>query len=142
MVKRSDLNGTKGYKLVSTRDNGFEFKEETPEEEKQLTGDTKDGDGVRMKAELPLLNGCTIIVGSIIGSGIFIAPGGVLKQTGSVNMSLTVWILSGLSTLLSPVIENTMSLYLMPGLYSMIGAYCYAELGLLIRKVSIDYDSL
>ena len=35
-----------------------------------------------------------------------------------------------------------MTLYLMPGLYSMIGAYCYAELGLLIRKVSIDYDSL
>ena len=95
-----------------------------------------------LKASLGLIQGCTIIVGSIIGSGIFIAPGGVLKQTGSVNMSLTVWILSGLSTLLSPVNENAMTLYLMPGLYSMIGAYCYAELGLLIRKVSIDYDSL
>ena len=70
---------------------------------------------VGLKASLGLMQGCTIIVGSIIGSGIFIAPGGVLKQTGSVNMSLTVWILSGL--------------------YSMVGAYCYAELGLLIRKV-------
>ena len=70
---------------------------------------------VGLKASLGLIQGCTIIVGSIIGSGIFIAPGGVLKQTGSVNMSLTIWILSGL--------------------YSMIGAYCYAELGLLIRKV-------
>ena len=72
-------------------------------------------EAVGLKASLGLIQGCTIIVGSIIGSGIFIAPGGVLKQTGSVNMSLTIWILSGL--------------------YSMIGAYCYAELGLLIRKV-------
>jgi len=74
---------------------------------------------VGLKASLGLVQGCTIIVGSIIGSGIFIAPGGVLKQTGSVNMSLTIWILSGL--------------------FSMVGAYCYAELGLLIRKPGGDY---
>ena len=73
---------------------------------------------VGLKASLGLIQGCTIIVGSIIGSGIFISPGGVLKETGSVNMSLTVWILSGI--------------------YSMIGAYCYAELGLLIRKVKMS----
>jgi len=74
---------------------------------------------VGLKASLGLIQGCTIIVGSIIGSGIFIAPGGVLKMTGSVNMSLTIWVLSGI--------------------YSMIGAYCYAELGLLIRKPGGDY---
>ena len=59
MVKRSDLSSKKeGYKLVSTRDNGFEFKEETPEEEKQLTEGDKDGDsgaGVRMKAGLDVV---------------------------------------------------------------------------------------
>ena len=74
---------------------------------------------VGLKASLGLMQGCTIIVGSIIGSGIFIAPGGVLRETGSVNMSLTIWILSGL--------------------YSMVGAYCYAELGCMIKRAGADY---
>lgn len=54
-----------------------------------------DGD-VGLKAKMSLLNGVTVIVGSIIGSGIFVSPTGVLKYTGSVNMALIVWIISGL----------------------------------------------
>ena len=88
---------------------------ENGEGKKKVEAMEEEKDGVGLKASLGLVQGCTIIVGSIIGSGIFIAPGGVLKQTGSVNMSLAIWVLSGL--------------------YSMVGAYCYAELGLLIRKV-------
>ena len=41
------------------------------------------------------------------------------QNTGSVNMSLVVWILSGL--------------------FSMVGAYCYAELGCMIKKTGADY---
>lgn len=56
-----------------------------------------DGGGeVGLKAKMSLLNGCTVIVGSIIGSGIFVSPTGVLMHTGSVNMALIVWVLSGL----------------------------------------------
>ena len=95
---------------------------ENGEGKKKVEAMEEEKDGVGLKASLGLVQGCTIIVGSIIGSGIFIAPGGVLKQTGSVNMSLAIWVLSGL--------------------YSMVGAYCYAELGLLIRKVRQHFSRL
>lgn len=70
---------------------------------------TDKDDKVKMKAEMTLLNGCTVIIGCIIGSGIFVSPKGVLDYTGSVNLSLVVWTICGL--------------------FTMFGAYCYAELG-------------
>lgn len=64
-------------------------------------GDGSDGGEVGLKAKMSLLNGCTVIVGSIIGSGIFVSPTGVLMHTGSVNMALIVWIASGLFSMVS-----------------------------------------
>lgn len=107
--------GGKGEHATGKMDGKGDY---SPVEEKKQVEEMKEED-VGLKPTLGLVQGCTIIVGSIIGSGIFIAPGGVLMQTGSVNMSLMVWILSGL--------------------FSMVGAYCYAELGLLIRKPGGDY---
>ncbi|XP_026323196.1 Y+L amino acid transporter 2 [Hyposmocoma kahamanoa] len=82
-------------------------------------GEGKPEEGGALQAKMSLLNGITVIVGSIIGSGIFVSPTGVLKYTGSVNASLLVWIASGV--------------------FSMIGAYCYAELGTMIRLSGADY---
>lgn len=66
-----------------------------------------DGDGdVGLKAKMSLLNGCTVIVGSIIGSGIFVSPTGVLMHTGSVNMALIVWIISGLFSMVRSALKN------------------------------------
>lgn len=56
----------------------------------------KASDEIKLEAKMSLLNGVTVIVGSIIGSGIFVSPTGVLKYTGSVNASLLVWTASGI----------------------------------------------
>uniref|UniRef100_A0A3Q3X662 Uncharacterized protein n=1 Tax=Mola mola TaxID=94237 RepID=A0A3Q3X662_MOLML len=77
------------------------------------------GVGVALKQQIGLVSACGIIIGNIIGSGIFVSPKGVLENANSVGVALIVWVSTGLIT--------------------AIGALCYAELGVTIPKSGGDY---
>lgn len=80
-----------------------------------------DSDGkIRMKPTIGLVNSITIIIGSMIGSGIFISPSGILANVNSFGASIIIWIACGV--------------------YSLLGAYCYAELGTMMHRSGGDYS--
>ncbi|KAL8559421.1 hypothetical protein ACOMHN_045218 [Nucella lapillus] len=81
-----------------------------------------DTSGLTMVKSLGLVGGSSMIIGSIIGSGIFISPKGVLESTGSVALSIIVWVLSGV--------------------IALFGALSYAELGTLMGKSGGEYQYL
>ncbi|TGZ70434.1 hypothetical protein CRM22_003194 [Opisthorchis felineus] len=76
--------------------------------------------GARLSKSIGLLSSITIVVGSVIGSGIFVSPQGILAMTNSFGASIIVWIACGL--------------------FSLVGAYCYAELGTMMPRSGADYS--
>lgn len=50
-----------------------------------------DGGEVKLKKKITMMNGVAIIVGTIIGSGIFLTPKSVMVTAGSVSFLLCYW---------------------------------------------------
>ena len=78
-----------------------------------------DDNVIELKRNVRLVDAVFMIIGNVIGTGIFITPVGVFKDAGSIGMALLVWIFSGV--------------------YCLIGGLVYAELGTLIPRSGSSY---
>ncbi|XP_071569043.1 b(0,+)-type amino acid transporter 1 isoform X3 [Temnothorax nylanderi] len=81
--------------------------------------DAEANDPVHLKRRVGLVSGVALIVGTMIGSGIFVSPSGLLLRTGSVGLSFLVWTSCGL--------------------LSLCGALAYAELGTMNTSSGAEY---
>lgn len=62
-----------------------------------------------LKRELGLLDGTMLVVGSMIGSGIFIVSADIARQVGSTAWLLIIWLLSGIITIIAAVSYGELS---------------------------------
>ena len=61
------------------------------------------------KRELGLLDGTMLVVGSMIGSGIFIVSADIARQVGSAGWLTLIWLISGLITVIAAVSYGELS---------------------------------
>lgn len=66
-------------------------------------------DKEHFKKELGLLDGTMLVVGSMIGSGIFIVSSDMMRQVGSAGWLTLIWILSGFITVIAAVSYGELS---------------------------------
>ncbi|BCE14050.1 hypothetical protein RSC3_01406 [Bacillus paralicheniformis] len=52
-----------------------------------------------LKKEIGLLFALSLVIGTIIGSGVFMKPGSVLSYSGNAQIALFAWLLGGILTL-------------------------------------------
>ncbi|NXH18395.1 BAT1 protein, partial [Bucco capensis] len=94
-------------------------KRKTTDSSHASTNLTEGKEKLRLKQEVGLISGVSLIAGTMIGSGIFMSPEWVLHHMGSPASSLLIWAACGL--------------------LAMFGALSYAELGTIIKESGGEY---
>lgn len=74
---------------------------------------------ITLRKELNLISGTAVVVGLMIGSGIFITPSSILFYSRSFGLTLVLWVVGGL--------------------IALVGGLCFCELGVLIKKSGSTY---
>src|SRR6187549_2754168 len=71
--------------------------------------ENQDHENEHFKRELGLLDGTMLVVGSMIGSGIFIVSSDMVRNVGSAGMLIAMWAISGLITMIAAVSYGELS---------------------------------
>ena len=69
---------------------------------------------------MTVLGGISLVVGTMIGSGIFVSPTGIIGMSGSIGSALIIWVLCGF--------------------IATVASLCYIELGLLVHESGAEYS--
>ncbi len=95
------------------------------------------GDRAQIKKSVGFVQGLAIVVGMIIGSGIFLKPGVVLSAAGSPMMALIAWVLGGVVTLCSAlsIAEIASNIPRAGGLYTYLEELYGEKVGFLLGWV-------
>ncbi|XP_061449740.1 B(0,+)-type amino acid transporter 1 [Rhineura floridana] len=97
-------------------------KRSSVQEPDELSVKGKKSKSMNLQKEVGLISGICVIVGTVIGSGIFISPKSVLANVGAVGPCLVIWAACGV--------------------LATLGALCFAELGTMITKSGAEYPYL
>ncbi len=75
-----------------------------------------------LKRNIKLFEAILFVVGFVIGSGIFLKPAVVLKNTGSTGEALAIWIIGGIITICSALTISEIAAYIpkLGGLYTYL----------------------
>ncbi|XP_025833041.1 b(0,+)-type amino acid transporter 1 isoform X2 [Agrilus planipennis] len=115
---RSTICNGDGSRDSEAENGGFETSGAGGTDQLEGSG-AAENDALHLKRRVGLFSGVALIVGTMIGSGIFVSPSGLLERTGSIGMSFVIWMACGF--------------------LSLLGALAYAELGTMNTSSGAEY---
>ena len=85
-----------------------------------ISNGIRDSGTPKLVRQITFFHAVCLMVGTVIGSGIFVSPVSIISHCHSVGLSLVVWLCAGIVTILA--------------------ALCYVELACLLRTKGGEYE--